>query len=572
MILRRANVNSMKKILPIIIGLCIGTAVSVQFIQSDRSYAVFSGGNWWDSIVARSESFDWKQVFSSGSNGKDLYTLVHNMLLVDPEQGALKEIAQKYGLTKDEAKRVNEGSLVPVYNGINQSSPSFTQEDAYILMKNLQEDFDIAFEAYSLEKEIDVNVTPSEIFANGDLSDSGFDLVYDLSLIEEILFVEKIENTVGQPFSNELSSPYIPTANDQTLTDYVPSSVDVAVGSYSLSDVEAKSGSLEISGNIASTIDIEDKAFPVGDKQVPFDVLDKDLCPSDDSLAGAVGDYDDRISSGGVFDAVDSGDEVYADNDSSLSDFINSSDDNSGDNDEGGNVSKDGKVSPAKADNWLKEWCPYTKESDEAGLSAKIAICLSTKIIKKKVTSFQPGDSCIACEIDKINDYMNKTLSHSLVPNKVTGNIMESAKCKDAFGPFFDMQFTAISAPVPTPSNDDIIFGKNIFEEWRKFVRRYQIFPDIDPTLEFELAYAPRTLTQPEVFNSIRSILASKRAEAKQEIENITLANSGTNSTLYIQTVLKEVSRMSKYFDGYLKQFIKINEELCPAINEKDDI
>ena len=48
---------------------------------------------------------------------------------------------------------------------------------------------------------------PSEIFSNGSLEDSGFDLVRDLEMMEAILFVETQPVTVGKDYLKRVDSP-----------------------------------------------------------------------------------------------------------------------------------------------------------------------------------------------------------------------------------------------------------------------------------------------------------------------------------------------------------------------------
>ena len=169
---------------------------------------------------------------------------------------------------------------------------------------------------------------------------------------------------------------------------------------------------------------------------------------------------------------------------------------------------------------------------------------------------------------------MYKTLSHSLIPNKVTGNLMESAKCKKAFSPLLDLQIITIGVPVPTPPASDITLGKNIFEEWNKFVDRYNplLYPNIDMTYKTVPKPASGVTTQESVFESLTGVLAQQNAEASREIATTKSANNATNVTTYAQTVLKELRQVNNFFKGYLKQYNKINNELCPAIKKNKNI
>ncbi|MFH1284823.1 MAG: hypothetical protein ABIH78_04550 [Candidatus Peregrinibacteria bacterium] len=608
----------MKKILPVIIGFLTGIITSACMIFSGVPHVAHGEENVWDSIVAYGDFFDWNDIFTPSGHGLDMYYLVLDKLLVAPGKDALKEVAQKYGLTKDEAQRVVNGSITPLFNITDRRSAKLTQEDAYILAQNLQNDYNDIKELFDLEQRVDVEIAPSEIFANGDLYDSGFDLIHDLSVLEEVLFVDITENVVGLPFSNQLDSPYLPTENEQTLENYVPQSGPAAILEFGLEeDTGAEGGGNGIGNN--ETFGGETGVTAGGLPVESGEVIEEDICQSDDDFSTALKDYEENkaaaeeaavngsVSGGtggvGESETAGTGPEFEAAPAAGTAQAALSSTD--------GVVDENGNVLPATASNWLKSWCPSLAAPGDTGAAAGstfgeagfsslggftnsligqaagaaawvqgsgfslgLGICLDTKVIKKTVTSYLPGDSCVLCEIEKINEIMDKTLSHSLIPNKVTGNIMESAKCKDSYQALLDIQFIAIAAPVPSPSNDDVIFGKNIFEEWKKFVDRYQplLFPDTDSVSEFELEAAPEDSTQEGLILSINKILNRQQAEAKQEIESLNAAGNAQNITFQAQTILNEIHQMRVYFEGYLKQYNKINQELCPAILSKQDI
>ncbi|MBD3360205.1 hypothetical protein GF366_00215 [Candidatus Peregrinibacteria bacterium] len=610
----------MKKIIPVIIGILTGITASILLILAQDDKIAHGQENMWDTIVAYGDFFDWNDVFSPSSQGTDLYFLVYDKLILFPEKDALKEVAQKYGLTKDEAQRVIDGSLTPLFNIPERRGAELTHEDTYILANNLRNDFAELSELFELQQEVDVAIAPSEIFANGDLSDSGFDLVHDLSIIEEILFVEVTENTVGDPFGNQLSSPYLPTEDEQKLEEYIPAGTPGAILEFALEEETEESGAVEEEAEESSFIEASEIGIiEIGDQEIDVEVLEEDICPSDDSLSKALDKYiaekpkesveEDEIEEVAEETSAEESDEFEGEEEPvlgmqeyPLEEEIK---------EDGKIVNEEGEILPAADDQWRKSWCSSLVGAGDTGaaagntfgeagfsslgnfvnslinqsagagawaqaegISLKLGICLDVQLVKKRVTSYQPGDSCVMCEIEKINQLMDKTLSHSLIPNKATGNLMETAKCKDSYGTLLDMQFISIAAPVSTPSKDDAIFGKNIFEEWKKFVDRYQplLFPEPDKIIEQQFQSVPENVTQEKILQSVNSVLARKRTEAKLEIENTKTVNEGTNKILEAQTILEEIRQMKNFFDGYKKQYEKINKELCPKILSKKDI
>lgn len=580
-----------RKFIPIIIGLVIGTAATVGVLKYNENQVAYGAINWWDDIVANSESFQWKDVFSPAEKGQNLYTLVYKKQLVDAEEDALGDVAQKYGLTKEEAKSVAAGSLTPLLNNPLKRSAQLTQEDAYVLLTNLQDDLAFLKEVYEMQKELELEIAPSEIFANNELGDSGFDLVHDLKVIEEILFVDVIPNTVGKPFGNQLKKPYLPTDPDAAVEgSYVPNE-----GASAVLDLTFKSKQ-EGAGVKKGAIESGDNSFMIGEKEVALEVLEADVCKDESLLGNALEDFNEANSdnSGGGGGGPNGGGGSGKKNDGEAA---AGSDDFKDDNAD--NVDEDGKINPAPADKWLKEWCPgigapsaandfgktgFSSLGDSLSsavdggvgtgintdsLKAQLSICLSTKFVMKTVSSYYPGKGCVLCEVEEINDQMDKTLSHSLVPNKVAGNFLESAKCKDAYGTFLDMKFITIAAPIPTPSNDDIIYGKNIFEEWKKFADRYQplLFPKIDSVTKFQLAQ-DEPATQESIVSEVNKNILKGEAEALQIIEGTKAAENANNMALYGNAVLGEMKLMTEFFRNYMTVYETIYKT-CQDIKKK---
>ena len=70
-------------------------------------------------------------------------------------------------------------------------------------------------ELQHLQADIKAAVEPSEIFANGNLDDSGFDLINDLQIIEKLLFLKSNPIDVGKAYvaeEEEEAAPPVPAA------------------------------------------------------------------------------------------------------------------------------------------------------------------------------------------------------------------------------------------------------------------------------------------------------------------------------------------------------------------------
>lgn len=584
--------------------------------ESNTAFSDESEAGWIDA-VASGDVLEIRDIFPPYSHG-GLYTLVYKKLLISPDKDALADVAQGYGLTKDEAYAVINGGISPIFNNPDKKSFKLTKEDAMAMAEALREEYEYYKELYEIESEIDIAVKPSEIFSNGDLNDSGFDLVHDLHIIEEILFMERTETTVGQPFDNALDTPYLPTDRDETNESYIADEGVAAIYDLNFDKGEVIYDSAEDEDGDTEQIKA---ALEIGDTDVPVTVLSEDVCAPNSKYADALGTFTDE-------------------NDLSPEPGQGPNDDEGDDNGEGGG-GEDGndgdgggigtpnepwtpeeieKELDVPADEWLKSWCPalegdpttpgaygdsgfaslrgsgnsvedvLNQANVSAGaatgfssdqISAQIAICLNVELIWKKVSSFQPGDSCIACEVDQINTYMDKTLNHSMSPNKATGNLMETGKCKDGYGEFIDMQFITIAKPIPTPPNDDVVYGRNITEEWNEFIQNYQpeAFNKLtvdgasddtsDNQQERTASVIGENATVLDLIDKVALDVANKEAEAKRKFEEIVNTSDAKNVIIHAQTVLMNLKQMTAYFKGYNKLYTDITKDVCPEILNK---
>ena len=619
----------MKKFLPIIVGVLGGIVATVVTININVAHSEL---NLWNDIISYGNVFEWNDVFSPATKGKNLYNLAYQNLIVSPEKDALTEIAKKNGLTVEETKQVIDGSLYPLFGKNSQRSANLTQQDANVLLNGMQEDYYLTKEIFDIQREIDVSIKPSEIFSNGDLSDSGFDLIHDLNKIEELMFVDITKNTVGKPYGNQLKSPFLPTDDSQTNEFYVPNTGDSAVIGLSLQNGKVKiSAQNKSTDNFGSTysdstkpnnsinnIPAQKTVFDLGDEKIDVNVLEDDYCVADDSLSSALSEYE-QIN-------IDKNVNESDNTDSSLTPTGGAVPEspNSGETPTGGSSSVSPSVSgtapsyssgdpinPAPADQWLSEWCPQLtggkgvsnspsafgfgktgfsslggSSNDFVPLAAEkstllnndyiavsAGVCFSIKLIKKKAVTFQPGDSCVLCEVQKINEILEKTLAHSLIPNKVTGNYMESAKCKKSFQPLLDLNIFTIKSPIPTPPANEKIYGRNVFDELKKYLNRYQPFfldaPKSDVLTKKFLDSAPPYSSQNDAVVAINKSLSDASIEAEQSLNALKVSSEGLNMAEYSKSMIMELRNFRIFFENYADLINKM-VVTCQQIGNKD--
>jgi len=218
-------------------------------------------------------------------------------------------------------------------------------------------------------------------------------------------------------------------------------------------------------------------------------------------------------------------------------------------------------------------------------------ICLETKTKWETYSAIVPVDDCIMCELEKVKHYMDKTLSHSLVPNKVTGSYLETAKCKDSFAiPFVDMQFNLIWSPAQTPPNDTAIYGKDIVRQFDKFLKKANPWGIPQLNLTFTPGYVRDTstkfayqnagwnyetadggtLTLSEMMANIEEIESTVSKERTSNLEVESVKSQGEDFIIYAQSIMAEINTMNMYFENYKELFKEIGDDICPAIFGKD--
>jgi len=537
----------------------------------------YASAGWWNEFIAKADQdwFDWEDVFNplgASERGKDIYNLVYKKQTREANNDALNAVANNFGLTVEEAQAVIGGSVNPIFNNPKFSGTSLSLEEAYAMMADFQSDFETLQEVLQIQQEIDLAVKPSELFSNGDISDSGFDLVHDLSIIEDILFLEKEPISVGGVYEEGLDSPFSPV------------------------EPEKLQGS-----SLLNETDVATLGLGFDEDVIAGEIMEDDSCSEHDSLSRALKDMgkDKKEKASGEEKKKDGGGEGGKDKDEEEKET---------------EEVEASSVSAATRDNWKKVWCPgfgtggagsaeaapssfgslggesnpYLSPNgagvdiDSSALSAHVGVCFDIKYIMQHVSSYIPGSSCILCEVEKINEYLDKTLSHSLIPNKVTGNFFESAKCKKT-GTLLNMQFILVWNPIPTPINDTLIFGKNIFEEWNKFTERYK--PILASELKFKIPgaetqsddfitqfqskFVQEGASQSDLLNEITDIKNKNTTKAKLSVKNVEFTSDASNMTRFSNVLSNELKQMNNLFAAFKGIFANIDSDALQKIKAK---
>ena len=545
---------------------------SCAFIYFDTHRIAFGEENvsGWENFQAwNEENLSWKNIFSNLSNpGKNLYKFIGKNLVVEPEEEAIKVIANIYHLTYQQAEAAVKGSITILLN--NTATPErMSTEQALKMQTDILNDYELYKELFDIQQEIDTSVAPTEIFSNGDLQDSGFDLIYDLNVIEKILFDDVTEVTSGKPLTEDEGAL-------KSFMDAIPQTPKA----------EPKPQEIPVTIKESKTGTPQKAEIKIGDKIVSAEVKE-DVCAPADPLSNSLNKFNDQNPPGSKYNPGKPSGSSGGSNPESPNSGQNNS------NNPSGKGSVINAVASAEADEWLQGFCgeeadeptspPFqslTGNDDEPidpnsfGFSVKVALCLKVDLIKTKAIS-SVSTSCIQCEINKINEYFNKTLGHSLIPNKTTGNIMESALCKKSFSSLLDFKVHLVATPLPAAPADDLLFGKNIIAEWNKFVERFKPYGfdkfAKSETEEFALSYVTPGTTSDELVLAMEQARAQNTAQADNDIKMSTIADDGTNMMLFSTAILSQMNEMKAYFESYKNMFDQI-VDTCANIQNKQSI
>lgn len=288
----------------------------------------------------------------------------------------------------------------------------------------------------------------SEIFMNNDLSDSAdIDLLYDLDLMHYLLFAEYI----SYPDRSD-GEDAVETASEEE-------------GNDGGTQWEAVEKAVEEGGDVSERVILAEES------------LDPYTCWEDDELAAALedfGGYEETADEEGVDDDGTDGDsaETGADGEGE-EDRGGEEDDDSGGGGSGGASRDDGgEASSEGGDD--EETASVLAEIDAFidGINKTIGdwaralpcgeiFCITMDLVTEaenpEVGDYERTENCIACHITYIKQRMEETLSHSLVPSKISMNWFEDATCKEA-GNFvnLDLNVYAIKKPIDLDPDDEI--------------------------------------------------------------------------------------------------------------------
>lgn len=450
---------------------------------------------------------------------KDMYKRIYEDVVVKPAEAAAKTSASKLSMSEDNLKKVvNEGDVTSLIN--KDKSKNETLDELSTKYSTVFADYQSSLATENMRSDLLKKSNPSEIYTDGDTSNSEFDILYDLTVIEVILFNEASVSQFGGKF--EMPDFDFTDPDEKELIDELfgrePQDED---------EVEGEAGTTE---------------------EKDFSSIE---CLDDDSdLENALNNYESEQAAGdGAGDGT--GDD--------------------GSTNENLTYDEDG-FPKAKPDEWPTNYlCP-----DGAFFCIEISFSDETTKIYAKT------DNCVACHIQNINKELDSMLNKSLTANKLSGNLMEAPKCKSSFSNVgANMNIITMAVPPPKQANQDLYLKIDIDKEWQKFNERYNpLYFDTgnnpqpadtsvgDRSSKKAVTNAEPIATLGDVTERADNIASGIQNETNQGEESKARELKTEVQNKEFQKVIEELAAFKLYFNSIKELFVKMKEP-CTELQNK---
>lgn len=539
------------------------------------------------------DNTDWGTSFGAtdpAEVGQDLYLMIYEKTEGAALDEALQATAKQFGMTEPKVRTILGGDITPIL----EKQPGLYVDQAERMYRNIYDSYQRHKEKADLRAQVRAQIEPNEIFVNDDLDDSGFDLVNDLNNIEQILFQKNEDITIGGSGSSggddDEGGEQNGSGSSGSSSGNGNSTSETPIDTSGVGPVVGGSGNGGANQNIENAFAADDEAQSALDESF-FGGINPNQCFTDN-------DFSEQLDEFAVNSANNS--EQYPNQNQQ------NQNNNEGENQQN-TTSGNGAIAPDSVDNWLNpQLPPDSPTSANPVLPSAPAdwskpplcndiICITLEMISEPVTpTFAEDDNCIVCHLQYINDKLQKTISHNLIPAKATGNLGESSLCKDASGTSLgsvslNIAFTAV--PIVTPPKDDLVNLGNITDEWNQYAARNGAWNygeknrraedaekngtelDTSPIMtrnEREYLVAIATVSentkQSEIYEKTNKEIIYQTSTEAYEVAVAGIAKDAFGRASVYDTLLEEMDGMNNFFEGFRKLMQSLNEDV-PGMN-----
>lgn len=588
--LQRQNAHSigfMKKLFIIIAIICALAASAGRMLHVEDSARAASeyesAGNVASGVIGTlgtgvTYELSPGKMFSFDSNfGQDLYKITYNRVAHQGSDLTVERVVARSG------GKVSKEDLIAALPGTNigkllaepDPTKGLTPDDIKARRVEMQQMVADEKEIADMEVLSKMDVEPTEFFSNGDESDSGFDLIADLEIIDAILFAD-METQFGSAGAGDKPGSKV---------------VNLGAGAGAEEEEEQAARARAEQADRQARADAEARrrgegagaGVAAGEEGGPASAL----CPLNQSFNSAVNEArarEEASARGGA--GAGRGGQGAGAGGAAGGDSAGTGAGGAGAGGEAG-ADTNQPVQPEEPADWkLPSLCGER-------------FCLKIEKKYKTDSSYQVTDNCIACHFEKINDAFKKTIGHNLVPSKLTGNLMELPKCKRSM---FNLKqnFILVPTPIITPPNDDLVtrgnFGLQLLSLYdgyysnpgrcdaakKKAAAGEELKGELckpDPDIRAEagaraLGQAGEQKTPTEIITEINQEVAARKTEAAETMEQARVTSEAETEAAQYQVLMQEMDTMNAYFKGFTSLYNQLisgkEDSPCKVLKDKE--
>jgi cell pole-organizing protein PopZ len=510
------NAPNMKKIYIYILVIIILTAI-LHTVHKPDTAAAADATTYTNAVDELLAGVKGKKKSFTGEN---LYLEVYKTSTGKASENTTKNVSDKYGISQENVDNiVKKGDLKTLV----ESDKNATLEQLQMKYMKITSDYKATMETENMRTTLESKVTPSEIYADGDTSNSDFDLLYDLNLVEAILF----NKTTPSSFTNKFQAPVIKIITDEDLKALQ----NLFKDQEQREAEETREALIEAQGG-------QTAAAP-GASEIkgtnPLSCLQED-----DVLTNALSDFDEQKTEeeAAAADADEEGQET-----GTVTEVIVPN----------GPITSE-NLPQAPSDDWKS-----TTLCDEGKV---FCITIDFEMKLAELGNYPKEANCIACHIQKINEELDKIIKKPTSPNKVTGNFMEMPKCKTSFTNIASsMNIITKAVPPPLQKKTDAFHTINVETEWKKINQTYTAPQAAGGTATRKaLMDAPADATLDDVQKRITQISSTIEKQQQQTVETTQKTDNTETQNTKFQLLINEINTMHGYFKSIKDSFEKLKK------------
>jgi hypothetical protein len=519
---------------------------------------------------------------------KDLYKSIYKMLKVQPQSSAILKTAEHYEYNANDMQAILKGDI----GVLQDTQPAIGNYEALLAlfdeMKATHENF---LEDEQFQTHMFLDTYPQEIFVNGRTDDSGFDVVYDLEIIELILFGDESTSEGGASGGGLPSFPGgIPSEDSASLPLSGPSPDGGDGGDSASTSTSEDSSSISEEETAIENISDESLTETAETSDPNDDFLLEDngslnplACEADSGLQAA---FNDAIPE--ETQSNDGDDDTNVDADAGGY--------------EDGNASGDGDGETSLPERYDPAHPPYVMERPDGTLYIDSPLkpatpadwsgppnlcgdifCLEIKFTNRPDVKYSETANCVQCHVQYIVKTLRDTTAQSLTPGKVSGNLMEPSTCKKSlFNSGVSLNFIPIAMPIKTPDATGLITGVNLVENFGDFMEdalgvdfakttdssktkgkdiKSTKGDGLDQAILYQNTMSASGDSQQQIYEEALATYDRKQEEIRLKFEESYTAAKFDSSTDFYQSMRYEMDQMNFYFQSF-RTSIQLSQEV----------